>query len=54
MWKNLLGRKGEGVVTGILWMTVVAVVSGSIAYSIWAAVGGSAGTLKDLILTTLH
>jgi len=31
MFKKMLSKKAEGVLTGILWMAVVAIVSGSIA-----------------------
>ena len=50
----LIGESAEGVVTGMLWMAVVAVVSGTISYSIWAAMSGSATTVKNLITTTIH
>lgn len=53
--KSFLTRESaEGVLTGILWMAVVAIVSGAISYSIWAAVSSSATSLKGLITTTIH
>jgi len=44
----MLSKKAEGVLTGILWMAVVAIVSGSIAYAMWgsAGIGGAATTSK--------
>lgn len=47
-------ESAEGVLTGILWMAVVAIVSGAISYSIWAAMSGSATSVKNLITTTIH
>jgi hypothetical protein len=55
MFKRLfIMKKGEGVITGMLWMAVTSIVAGAIAYSIWAAVSTSSGTLKTLIQTTIH
>lgn len=50
----LMGKSGEGVITGILWMGVVAIVSSAIAVSIWTSMGSSATSVKDLITTTIH
>lgn len=42
MFKRLLVKKGEGILTGILWMAAVGVVSGLIAYTMWGS-GGISG-----------
>lgn len=52
--KIFLSKKGEGIITGMIWLSVAAIVSGTIAYSIWAAMGSSAGSVKTLITNTIH
>lgn len=53
--KLLLSNKaGDGILSSLLWLAVTAIVSGTIAYSIWAQLGSSATTVKSLITTTIH
>ena len=41
MLRKLFSKKGEGVLTGILWMATVAIVTGGIALSIWAGISAT-------------
>lgn len=47
------GQRGDGVITGIIWMAVVTIVSGAIAYSMWSSTGNAATTAKGQINTTM-
>lgn len=46
MLNKLSSKKGEGILTGILWMAAVAIVTGGIAFSIWAGITGTANASK--------
>lgn len=32
---KFLKRKGEGVISGVIWLGIVAVISGIISYGVW-------------------
>lgn|GEM_PF-2424141 len=51
MFKKLLRKRGEGVLTGMTWMAVVAIVSGLISYAMWgpSGISGAASTSKSAI-----
>jgi len=44
-------KKGEGVVTGLIWFGVLAIASGTIAAAIWGGSGisGAAGISQDIV-----
>lgn len=55
VFKKLSSKKGEGILTGILWMATVAVVTGGIALAIWtgiSATGVSSKTSSTNAFTT--
>lgn len=53
--KKFLCEKGEGVMTGMLWMAVVAIVAGAISYAMWGSAGisGAATASKNTISTQM-
>lgn len=50
-----LSKKGEGILTGVLWMAAVAITSGLIAYAMWGSngIGGAASVSKATPGTTI-
>ena len=46
MLKKLFSKKGEGVLTGVLWMATVAIVTGGIAFAVWTGITGTANASK--------
>lgn len=49
--KKLHSKRGEGVVTGILWLGVVGIVAGAIATAMWKGIGDTA-MATDTSMTT--
>jgi len=50
----ITSNSGDGVISSLIWVAVTAIVSATIAYTIWDAMSGSAGLVKDIITTTIH
>lgn len=52
--KNFLLRNtGEGLVSNLLWIAVTAIVSGTIAYSVWNSIATQTGSVRTIIDNTI-
>lgn len=49
----LLREKGEGIVSGVIWLGVVAIVSGTIAYGVWNGIASNGSSAKNDITNTM-
>ena len=45
--KKLSSKKGEGIVTGVLWLGAVAIATGAVAFSIWTGISATADNSKS-------
>ncbi len=48
------GTKGEGVLTGVIWMGVVAIVCGLIAVAVWTNISGDGTTAKTNVTNSMN
>lgn len=50
----ITSKRGDGMISSLLWIAVTAIVSGAIAYSVWSTIATQSGSLNSIITTTIH
>lgn len=53
MLEIIFSKKGEGILTGILWIAGVVLASGLIAYAMWGSISGAATISKETSGTSM-